>query len=45
MENLDQRAFQTWDREPVLDASDEADWVNLCTDILQQPTNERYAMR
>ena len=45
VQDLDERALETWDFHPILDATDEADGVNLRPNVLQQSTDERYVLR
>ena len=40
LQDLDQRELEPGDLEPVLDAADEADRVNLGTDVLEESTDE-----
>ena len=41
MQDLDEGALQTGNLQPVLDAADETDRVDLGSDVLQQSTYER----
>ena len=41
VQNFDERALEAGDLESVLDTPYQTDWVDLCTDILEQAANER----
>lgn len=41
VQDLDERAFEAGDLEPVLDAADEPDRVDLRPDVLEQSADER----
>lgn len=41
LQDFDERLFQPGDLETVLDAADEANGVDLRTDVLQQTTDKR----
>lgn len=45
VQDLDERALQARYLEPVLDAADEPDGVNLRADVLQQAPDECYDPR
>jgi hypothetical protein len=40
LQDLDERDFETWDLESVLDATNQSDRIDLCSDVLEQSTDE-----
>jgi hypothetical protein len=40
LQDLDQRSFQTWNLKTVFDATNEADGVDLGTDVLEKRADE-----
>lgn len=40
LQDLDQGGFEAWNFETVLDASDETDWIDLSSNVLEKATDE-----
>ena len=41
LQNLDQGFLEARYLKPVLDAADQADWINFWADVLEQAADER----
>ena len=41
VQDFDERSLEAGNLESVLDTPDQTDWVDLCTDVLEQAANER----